>query len=126
MTVTTAQNRWQVWKCHGECFRTRLIELPEFRDRLLKLQGEVLAWKSHNLRLLTEAAKGEESGVKRMIVKYGGTMLGFRLSALAVDLGRPRFKDGDTLSRAWSVPGEGCARPKCRCRRKMAASCCDA
>jgi alkylation response protein AidB-like acyl-CoA dehydrogenase len=63
----------------------RLIELPEFRDRLLKLQGEVLAWKAHNLRLLTEAAKGEESGVKRMIVKYGGTMLGFRLSALAVD-----------------------------------------
>lgn len=63
----------------------RLIELPEFRDRLLKLQGEVLAWKAHNLRLLTEAAKGEESGVKRMIVKYGGTMLGFRLSSLAVD-----------------------------------------
>ena len=64
---------------------SRLIELPEFRDRLLKLQGEVLAWKAHNLRLLTEAAKGEESGVKRMIVKYGGTMLGFRLSSLAVD-----------------------------------------
>ena len=62
-----------------------LIDMPEFRDRLLKLQGEVLAWKAHNLRLLTEAARGEESGVKRMIVKYGGTMLGFRLSALAVD-----------------------------------------
>ncbi len=45
----------------------------------------MLAWKAHNLRLLTEAAKGEESGVKRMIVKYGGTMLGFRLSSLAVD-----------------------------------------
>ena len=63
----------------------RLIDMAEFRDRLLKLQGEVLAWRAHNLRLLTEAAKGEESGVKRMIVKYGGTMLGFRLSALAVD-----------------------------------------
>jgi alkylation response protein AidB-like acyl-CoA dehydrogenase len=62
-----------------------LIELSEFRDRLLKLQGEVLAWKAHNLRLLTEAAKGEDPGVKRMIVKYGGTMLGFRLSSLAVD-----------------------------------------
>src|SRR5579863_2986039 len=62
-----------------------LLGTTEFRDRLLKLQGEVLAWKAHNLRLLTEAAKGEESGVKRMIVKYGGTMLGFRLSALAVD-----------------------------------------
>jgi alkylation response protein AidB-like acyl-CoA dehydrogenase len=62
-----------------------LIGVAEFRDRLLKLQGEVLAWKAHNLRLLTEAAQGVDSGVKRMIVKYGGTMLGFRLAALAVD-----------------------------------------
>ena len=64
---------------------TKLIHMPEYRDRLLRLQGEVIAWKAHNLRLLTEAARGEESGVKRMIVKYGGTMLGFRLSSLAVD-----------------------------------------
>ncbi len=63
----------------------KLIRMPEYRDRLLRLQGEVLAWKAHNLRLLTEAAQGIESGVKRMIVKYGGTMLGFRLSSLAVD-----------------------------------------
>ena len=63
----------------------KLIHTPEYRDRLLRLQGEVIAWKAHNLRLLTEAAQGIESGVKRMIVKYGGTMLGFRLSSLAVD-----------------------------------------
>ncbi len=63
----------------------KLIHMPEYRDRLLRLQGEVIAWKAHNLRLLTETARGEESGVKRMIVKYGGTMLGFRLSSLAVD-----------------------------------------
>jgi len=63
----------------------KLIHMPEYRDRLLRLQGEVMAWKAHNLRLLTEAAQGIESGVKRMIVKYGGTMLGFRLSSLAVD-----------------------------------------
>jgi alkylation response protein AidB-like acyl-CoA dehydrogenase len=63
----------------------KLIQMPEYRDRLLRLQGEVIAWKAHNLRLLTEAAQGIESGVKRMIVKYGGTMLGFRLSSLAVD-----------------------------------------
>ncbi len=63
----------------------KLIQMPEYRDRLLRLQGEVMAWKAHNLRLLTEAAQGIESGVKRMIVKYGGTMLGFRLSSLAVD-----------------------------------------
>jgi alkylation response protein AidB-like acyl-CoA dehydrogenase len=63
----------------------KLIGIAEYRDRLLKLQGEVLAWKAHNLRLLTEAAQGVDSGVKRMIVKYGGTMLGFRLASLAVD-----------------------------------------
>jgi alkylation response protein AidB-like acyl-CoA dehydrogenase len=63
----------------------KLIGIAEFRDRLLRLQGEVLAWKAHNLRLLTDAAQGVDSGVRRMIVKYGGTMLGFRLSSLAVD-----------------------------------------
>ncbi|MFL5254054.1 MAG: acyl-CoA dehydrogenase family protein, partial [Rhodopila sp.] len=63
----------------------KLISLPEYRDRLLRLQGEVMAWKAHNLRLLTEASQDVDSGIKRMIVKYGGTMLGFRLSSLAVD-----------------------------------------
>ncbi|HTI79519.1 MAG TPA: acyl-CoA dehydrogenase family protein [Acetobacteraceae bacterium] len=62
-----------------------LLGTTEYRDRLLKLQGEVLAWKAHNLRLLTEAAQGIDSGVKRMIIKYGGTMLGFRLASLAID-----------------------------------------
>ena len=62
-----------------------LIHTAAYRDRLLRLQGEVMAWKAHNLRLLTEAAQDIDSGVKRMIIKYGGTMLGYRLSALAVD-----------------------------------------
>jgi alkylation response protein AidB-like acyl-CoA dehydrogenase len=64
---------------------TKLIAMAEYRDRLLRLQGEMLAWKAHSLRLLTEAAQGVDSGVKRMIIKYGGTMLGFRLASLAVD-----------------------------------------
>jgi alkylation response protein AidB-like acyl-CoA dehydrogenase len=63
----------------------KLIAIAEYRDRLLRLQGEVMAWKAHNLRLLIEAAQDIDSGVKRMIIKYGGTMLGFRLSSLAVD-----------------------------------------
>jgi alkylation response protein AidB-like acyl-CoA dehydrogenase len=64
---------------------TKLIAMAEYRDRLLRLQGEMLAWKAHSLRLLTEAAQGVDSGVKRTIIKYGGTMLGFRLASLAVD-----------------------------------------
>ena len=62
-----------------------LIAMPEYQARLLRLQGEVMAWKAHHLRLLMEQAKGIDSGVKRMIVKYGGTMTAHRLSALAVD-----------------------------------------
>ena len=64
----------------------RFIDIPEYRDRLLRLQGEVLASKYHGLRLLTEQAKGEESGVKRMIVKLNGTMIANRLSSLAIDV----------------------------------------
>ncbi len=64
----------------------RFIDIPEYRDRLLRLQGEVLASKYHGLRLLTEQAKGDDSGVKRMIVKLNGTMIGYRLSSLAIDV----------------------------------------
>ena len=64
----------------------RVMDIPEYRDRLLRLQGEVMASKYHGLRLLSEQARGEDSGLKRLIVKYSGTMLGYRLSSLAVDV----------------------------------------
>jgi alkylation response protein AidB-like acyl-CoA dehydrogenase len=64
----------------------RVLDIPEYRDRLLRLQGEVMAAKCHGLRLLTEQARGEDSGLARLIVKYHGTLLGYRLSALAVDV----------------------------------------
>ena len=64
----------------------RLIDLPVYRDRLLRLQGEVLAAKYHGMRLLSDLARGEDSGVRRLILKYAATMLGHRLSALAVDV----------------------------------------
>lgn len=64
----------------------RFIDIPAYRERLLKLQGEVMAAKYHGLRLLTEQTKGEDSGVRRLIVKLNGTMIGSRLSSLAVDV----------------------------------------
>lgn len=64
----------------------RFIDIPEYRERLLKLQGEVMASKYHGLRLMTEQAKGEDSGVKRLIVKLNGTMIAYRLSSLVVDV----------------------------------------
>lgn len=62
------------------------IDIPEYRDRLMRLQGEVMAAKYHGLRLLTQQAKGEDPGLGRLIVKYHGTMLGYRLTCLAVDV----------------------------------------
>jgi alkylation response protein AidB-like acyl-CoA dehydrogenase len=64
----------------------RVMDIPEYRERLLRLQGEVLAAKYHGLRLLTEQARGEDAGLGRLIVKYHGTLLGYRLSSLAVDV----------------------------------------
>jgi hypothetical protein len=29
VTVETDGGKWQVWTCHGACFRARLCELPE-------------------------------------------------------------------------------------------------
>ena len=63
----------------------KLMAIPSFRDRLLQLQGEVLAWRAHGLRLLTDQATGVDSGLRRLIGKYGATMLCFRLSSLAAD-----------------------------------------
>jgi len=60
--------------------------MPAHRDRLLRLQSEALAAKCHGMRLLSDLARGEDSGVRRLILKYAATMLGHRLSALAVDV----------------------------------------
>ncbi len=37
---------------------TPLIAMAEYRDRLLRLQGEMLAWKAHSLRLLDRGGAG--------------------------------------------------------------------
>jgi alkylation response protein AidB-like acyl-CoA dehydrogenase len=64
---------------------SRLIEMPEYLTRVITLQGELIAWKAHYRRMQTQIARGIEPGVNRLIIKYGGTMIGHRLSALAVD-----------------------------------------
>jgi alkylation response protein AidB-like acyl-CoA dehydrogenase len=65
---------------------SRLLDCAEWRDRMLRLQGEVMAARYHNLRLLTDQAEGVDSGLGRLIVKYHGTMLAHRLASLAVDV----------------------------------------
>ncbi|MES2227903.1 MAG: acyl-CoA dehydrogenase family protein [Pseudomonadota bacterium] len=61
------------------------MQQPELRSRLLQLQAEAQALRAHHLRLLTEQARGVDSGVRRLIVKLAGTGLLWRLSALAID-----------------------------------------
>jgi alkylation response protein AidB-like acyl-CoA dehydrogenase len=63
-----------------------LIDRAEWRDRLLRLQGEVIAAKYNTMRIVSEQAKDLDPGLKRLIVKYSGTMVAHRLSALAVDV----------------------------------------
>jgi alkylation response protein AidB-like acyl-CoA dehydrogenase len=66
-----------------------LLQKPVWRDRLMRLQGEVLAAKYHQMRLLSEAAQGQaqgrDSGLGLLVVKYYGSTLAWRLAALAVD-----------------------------------------
>ena len=64
---------------------TRLIDHPGYRDRLVELQGRVLAMQFHGLRLLTTATKGEDPGIARLIVKLQGCEINHQLAALAID-----------------------------------------
>ncbi|MBV8976649.1 MAG: acyl-CoA dehydrogenase family protein [Alphaproteobacteria bacterium] len=64
----------------------RLMDNPVLRDHLLKLQARVLAMEMHGLRLLTAAAKGEDLGLARLIVKLQGCELNHQLAGFANDL----------------------------------------
>ena len=64
---------------------TRVIDLPVFRDRAMKPQGQVLAMQYHGMRLLTASAHGQDPGLARMIVSSGRPEINYRLSELAVD-----------------------------------------
>jgi alkylation response protein AidB-like acyl-CoA dehydrogenase len=75
----------RVHRLRGLLDRCGLLGAPQWRDRYLRLQGEALAMKYHQMRLLSEAARGEEPGLGVLVVKYAGTVLAWKLAALAVD-----------------------------------------
>ena len=62
------------------------MENPVYRDRLVRLQAEVHAMRMHGLRLMTQRARGEKSGIERLIVKLQGCELNHQLAALAIDV----------------------------------------
>jgi len=63
----------------------RAIDHPVLRDRLVRLQSELMAMKFNGLRILTCAAKGEDAGLARLIVKLQSCELAHQTSALAID-----------------------------------------
>jgi alkylation response protein AidB-like acyl-CoA dehydrogenase len=63
----------------------RLIDNPLLRDRLMQLQGRVLAMKFNALRLITAQLTGESAGLAGLAVKLQGCEINHQLAALAID-----------------------------------------
>jgi len=65
----------------------RLIDQPQFLDRLMRLQGRILAMQQHDLRLLS-ADLNQTTGVDlaRLVVKMQGTELRHELELLGIDV----------------------------------------
>ena len=64
---------------------TPLIEDAQLTDRLIQLQGRMLAMKFNGMRVLTAQSKGEEPGLPRWIIKLQGCELNHQMAALAID-----------------------------------------
>jgi alkylation response protein AidB-like acyl-CoA dehydrogenase len=64
----------------------RVIDKPVFRDRLLRIQGRIIAQQSNFLRILSsQINKGQETNMAKFITKLQGTELRHDLEGLAID-----------------------------------------
>jgi alkylation response protein AidB-like acyl-CoA dehydrogenase len=63
----------------------RVIDNPVYRDRLMRIQGRVMALRFNDLRLLSARLNGKEAALAAMIVKLQGTELRHELEGLAID-----------------------------------------
>ena len=65
----------------------KVIDNPVFRDRLMQLQGRVLAMQCNDMRLLSARIHGNrDAKLAGMIVKLQGTELRHEIEALAIDV----------------------------------------
>ena len=65
----------------------RLIDNPVYRDRLMQIQGRVMAMRFNDLRVLSSRLnKDADAGLARMIVKLQGTELRHDLEGMAIDI----------------------------------------
>jgi alkylation response protein AidB-like acyl-CoA dehydrogenase len=75
----------------------RVIDDPVYRDRLMAIEGRVLAMRCNDLRLLSAAMNKENPGLAGMIVKLQGTELRHELEGFAIDvMGELGLLYGDT------------------------------
>ncbi len=66
---------------------TRVIDNPAWRDRLMKLQGRVMAMRYNDMRVLSSRLnQGQDAGLARMITKLQGTELRHELEGTAIDV----------------------------------------
>ena len=65
---------------------SRLIDNPVYRERLMKIQGEVTAMRLNDLRLLSAKLNNKNANLAGMIVKLKGTELRHDLEGLGVDV----------------------------------------
>ena len=64
----------------------RAIDDPVFRDRLMQIQGRVLALRCNDLRLLSASVNHHNAGLAGLVVKLQGTELRHELEGLAIDV----------------------------------------
>jgi alkylation response protein AidB-like acyl-CoA dehydrogenase len=63
----------------------RIIDNPVYRDRLMRIQGRVMALRFNDLRLLSAKLNGKEEPLAAMIVKLQGCELRHQLEGLGID-----------------------------------------
>ncbi len=59
---------------------------PVFRDRLVALEGRLLAAEYNGYRLLTASGRREDPGLAGLVTKLHTTTLGYHIAKLAMDL----------------------------------------
>jgi alkylation response protein AidB-like acyl-CoA dehydrogenase len=64
----------------------RLIDHPVYRDRLMQLQGRMMALRFNDLRILSAKLNKADASLARMVVKLEGTELRHALEGLAIDI----------------------------------------
>jgi len=64
----------------------RLIDNPVYRDRLMRIQGRVMALRCNDLRVLSARVNNTDARLARMVVKLEGTELRHDLEGLAIDI----------------------------------------